>query len=115
MTAKLTRSQLIEQVAAKTALAKKDVIGVLEQLAEIGYGELKKNDVFLLLGLVKFVVIKKPATKAREGINSFNGEPMTFNAKPARRSSLPVPSKPPNKIPRNALLLGRHLFTFKTG
>ena len=85
MAAKLTKSQLIAQIATKTKLAKKDVKGVLEQLAEIGYKELKKNSVFLLPGLAKFVVIKKPATKAREGINPFNGQPMTFKAKPARK------------------------------
>ena len=33
----------------------------------------------------KFVVIKKPATKAREGINPFTKEPTTFKAKPARK------------------------------
>ena len=83
--AKMTKSQLIEQIANKTSLAKRDVKGVLEQLAEVGYKELKKNAVFLVPGLAKFVVIKKPATKAREGINPFNGEPMTFKAKPARK------------------------------
>ncbi|HMI00513.1 MAG TPA: HU family DNA-binding protein, partial [Bradyrhizobium sp.] len=36
-------------------------------------------------GFAKFVVIKKAATKARKGVNPFNGEPMTFKAKPARK------------------------------
>ena len=85
MAAHMTKSQLIEQIASKTELTKKDVKGILEQLAEIGYRELKKNSVFLLPGFAKFVVIKKPATKAREGVNPFNGEPMTFKAKPARK------------------------------
>lgn len=85
VTTKMTKSQLIEQIATKTSLAKRDVKGVLEQLAEVGYKELKKNSIFLVPGLAKFVVIKKPATKAREGINPFNGEPMTFKAKPARK------------------------------
>jgi hypothetical protein len=30
-------------------------------------------------------VVKKPATKARQGINPFTKEPMTFKAKPARK------------------------------
>lgn len=85
MATHMTKSQLIEQIASKTELAKKDIKGVLEQMAEIGYRELKKNSVFLLPGFAKFVVIKKPATKAREGVNPFNGEPMTFKAKPARK------------------------------
>jgi hypothetical protein len=32
-----------------------------------------------------FVVIKKPATKARKGTNPFTGEEMMFKAKPARK------------------------------
>jgi DNA-binding protein HU-beta len=36
-------------------------------------------------GLAKFVIVKKPATKAREGINPFTKEPTTFKAKPARK------------------------------
>jgi nucleoid DNA-binding protein len=39
----------------------------------------------LVPGFAKFVVIKKPATKARKGTNPFNGEPMMFKAKPARK------------------------------
>jgi nucleoid DNA-binding protein len=85
MAAQMTKSQLIEKIAADSELAKKDVKGVLENLATIGYKELKKTGVFLVPGLAKFVVIKKPATKAREGVNPFNGEPMTFKAKPARK------------------------------
>jgi nucleoid DNA-binding protein len=85
MATQMTKSQLIEQIAAKTELGKKDIKGILERLAEIGYRELKKNGVFLVPGFAKFVVIKKPATKARNGINPFNGEPMTFKAKPARK------------------------------
>jgi len=57
----------------------------IETLATVGYKELKKTGVFLVPGFAKFVVIKKPATKARSGTNPFNGEPMTFKAKPARK------------------------------
>jgi nucleoid DNA-binding protein len=41
--------------------------------------------VFLVPGFAKFVVIKKPATKARKGTNPFTGEEMMFKAKPARK------------------------------
>ncbi len=85
MATQLTKSQLIEQIAASNELSKRDVKGVLESLAIIGYKELKKNGVFLVPGFAKFVVIKKPATKARKGNNPFTGEPMTFKAKPARK------------------------------
>jgi DNA-binding protein HU-beta len=85
MATQMTKSQLIEQIATKNEVAKKDVKGVIETLAEIGYKELKKNGVFLVPGFAKFVVIKKPATKARQGTNPFTGEAMTFKAKPARK------------------------------
>jgi DNA-binding protein HU-beta len=85
MAVQMTKSQLIEKIAAETEVAKKDVKGVLETLATVGYKELKKAGVFLVPGFAKFVVIKKPATKARQGTNPFNGEPMMFKAKPARK------------------------------
>mgnify|MGYP000597255995 CR=1 FL=1 len=85
MAVQMTKSQLIEKIATETEISKKEVKGVLETLASIGYKELKKSGVFLLPGFAKFVVIKKPATKARKGVNPFTGEAMTFKAKPARK------------------------------
>ena len=85
MAAQMTKSQLIEKIATDTELSKRDVKGVLETLATIGYKELKKAGAFVVPGFAKFVVIKKPATKARKGTNPFTGEPMTFKAKPARK------------------------------
>ena len=58
---------------------------MMEALTEVGHKELKKNGVFVVPGFAKFVVVKKPATKARKGINPFNGQEMMFKAKPARR------------------------------
>ena len=58
---------------------------VVEALVTVGHREIKKNGVFLVPGFAKFVVIKKPATKARKGINPFTNEPTVFNAKPARK------------------------------
>ena len=85
MATHMTKSQLIEKIAAESEVVKKDVKGVLETLATVGYKELKKSGVFLVPGFAKFVVIKKPATKARQGTNPFTKEPMTFKAKPARK------------------------------
>jgi len=85
MADQMTKSQLIEKIATKNEVAKKDVKGILETMASIGYKELKKSGVFLVPGFAKFVVIRKPATKSRKGTNPFTGEPMTFKAKPARK------------------------------
>ena len=85
MQTQMTKSQLIQKIAELRELAKKDVNSMMEALAEVGYKELKKNGVFVVPGFAKFIVVKKPATKAREGINPFNGEKMMFKAKPARK------------------------------
>jgi nucleoid DNA-binding protein len=83
----MSKSELISKLADEHSdkLTRKDVKGVLESLASVGYKELKKSGVFLVPGFAKFVVIKKPATKARKGINPFTGEPTVFKAKPARK------------------------------
>jgi DNA-binding protein HU-beta len=83
----LTKSQIIQAIADahKEKLARKDVAGVLESLATVGHKELKKNGIFVLPGFAKFVVVKKPATKERQGINPFTKEPITIKAKPARK------------------------------
>jgi nucleoid DNA-binding protein len=84
MQTQMTKSQLIEKIAELRELAKKDVKGMMEALAEVGYKELKKNGVFVVPGFAKFIVVKKPATKARKGINPFTKEEVMFKAKPAR-------------------------------
>ena len=98
----MSKSELIERLAGSSAesVTKRDVKGVLEALADIGYKELKKTGAFLVPGLAKFVVIKKPATKARKGINPFTKEPTIFKAKPARK----VIKARPVKAAKDALL-----------
>ena len=85
MATQMSKSQLIERIATSTELSKRDVKNVMETLQDVGHKELKKSGTFLLPGFAKFVVIKKPATKARKGINPFTKEEMTFKAKPARK------------------------------
>jgi DNA-binding protein HU-beta len=85
MATQMTKSQLIEEIAEDTELGKKDVKSVIESLVTVGHKELKKTGVFLVPGFAKFVVIKKPATKARKGINPFTKEPTVFKARPARK------------------------------
>jgi DNA-binding protein HU-beta len=83
----MSKSELIQKIVAQHSnkLARKDIKTVIESLAEIGYKELNKSGAFVLPGFAKFVVIKKPATKERSGINPFTKEPMVFKAKPARK------------------------------
>ena len=83
----LSKSGLIQTISDKSdgKLTRKDVKGVLEAIAAIGHVELKKNGLFVVPSLVRMVVVKKPATKARKGINPFTGLETTFKAKPARK------------------------------
>ena len=91
MAVQMTKSQLIEKISVETEVAKKDVKGVLETLATVGYKELKKSGVFLVPGFAKFVVIKKPATKARAGTNPVQrgADDVQGQAGPKDRQSAP--------------------------
>ena len=82
----MSKSELIQKVAEECSVAKKDVKAVMEATAAVAYKELKKSGVFMLPGFAKFMVVKKPATKERTGINPFTKEPTVFKAKPARKS-----------------------------
>jgi len=81
-----SKSEVMKNIADNTGLAKKQVSGVFEALSAMMGQDLQKTgpQVFALPGLAKFTVQRKPATKARQGINPFTGEPTTFKAKPAR-------------------------------
>ena len=43
------------------------------------------SGIFTVPGLMRITVKRKPATKARPGINPFTKEPITIKAKPARK------------------------------
>jgi len=84
-----TKSEIYTTIADDTGLTKKDVAAVFESLS----GQIKKNlggrggpGIFTVPGLLKMRVVKKPATKARKGINPFTGEEMMFKAKPASKT-----------------------------
>ncbi|MGH6736863.1 MAG: HU family DNA-binding protein [Methyloceanibacter sp.] len=81
----MSKTELIQKIADQASLAKKDVKAVMEALADVGYKEMKKSGAFMLPGFAKFVVVKKPATPERQGVNPFTKEPTTFKAKPARK------------------------------
>ncbi len=80
-----TKSQIVAAVAGQTDLSKKQVGSVLEALTGQMKRALKGNGVFTLPGVCKMRVVKKPATKAREGVNPFTGEKMMIKAKPASK------------------------------
>jgi nucleoid DNA-binding protein len=82
---KLSKSQMFEALAEDSGVTKsevKKVWGSLERLIEAsicerGYGQ------FTLPGLMKVTTVRRPAIKARRGINPFTKEEIWFKAKPA--------------------------------
>lgn len=80
-----TKSQILTVISERTGLSKRDVGGVFDTLGElIGFDLNKGPGTFTVPGLMKVVVVRKPAVKARKGVNPFTGEEMVFKAKPAR-------------------------------
>ena len=84
--APMTKSAIISELAEKSELSKKQVSSVVDELAILIERHIKKRapGKFVLPGLMKIEVKRKPATKARKGINPFTGEETVFKAKPAR-------------------------------
>ena len=75
-----------------TGLAQEDVAAVLAALRERIGRELGKEvpGQFAIPGLVKLRVVRKPATKARQGVTRSPAAPMTFQARPAQRGPGPA-------------------------
>jgi DNA-binding protein HU-beta len=80
-----TKTELLQCLVDSTELPKKKIAEVLETLQAIMHAHVRAGCAFAHPGMYKITVVKKPATKARKGINPFTGEPTTFKAKPARK------------------------------
>ena len=82
----MTKSVIMAEIAENTGLTKKQVSSVFDELDILIERHIKPRSPrqFILPGLLKIEVKRKPATKARKGRNPFTGEEMMFKAKPAR-------------------------------
>ncbi|MGQ9427424.1 HU family DNA-binding protein [Gilvimarinus sp. F26214L] len=80
-----SKTQLLTHLAESTELSRKQVSSVLDELTSVIEGHISKRGAgeFVLPGLFKIQTVKKPARKARKGINPFTGEETVFKAKPA--------------------------------
>ena len=82
---KLTKTQILDQIAESTGLSRKHVASFVDSLTDVIEAHINKRAVgeFVLPGLLKISTVRKPAVKARKGINPFTKEEVMFKAKPA--------------------------------
>jgi len=82
----MTKGEIVSGISESTGLSKKDVNAVFDAMAAQMKKSLGKKGAgaYTVPGLMKVMVVRKPATKARKGINPFTKEETTFKARPAR-------------------------------
>lgn len=92
---RMTKAQIVSELAEKTNLSKKQVQSVFEALREQMKRELGKKGPgeFAIPDLVKVVVKKTKARKAGEKKNPFTGEPL-----PAKPASKRLAARPLKKL-----------------
>ncbi len=88
-----TKSDILNHIAKETGLSRKDASATLDALGVIIRKSLRSGGAFTMPGLLKMKVVKKPATKERQGTNPFTGEKMVFKAKPASKKVRVLPLK----------------------
>jgi DNA-binding protein HU-beta len=74
----MTKSQLLQELAAKSGRTKKEVVAMMEALVKMAYTQVKKEGEFVIPGLGKLVKVKRPA---RMGRNPATGEAIKIAAK----------------------------------
>lgn len=81
-----TKGEVYGVIAENVGISKKEVAAVFNTISALAKADLSRTGpgTINLGGLMKVTVQRKPATKARKGINPFTKEPTVFKAKPAR-------------------------------
>ena len=74
----MTQSQIVQTLADKCELTKKQALVLLNTLSSTALGEVKKNGVFVVPGLGRLVRVDR---KARMGRNPATGEAIKIPAK----------------------------------
>jgi nucleoid DNA-binding protein len=88
----LSKSAMVESLAAMTDRDKKTCAAVLEALAELVKEELATTGEVTIPGITKLKAKETPARPTRLGVNPFTKEQMLFKSKPAgmKVKSFPV-------------------------
>ena len=101
ITEQLSTAQLLELLSAESGVRKteiKRVLGALDRVIEASLCP-QGGGHFTMPGLLKMVTVRRPAVKARKGINPFTGDETWFKAKPP---STGVKIQPLKKLKRLA-------------
>ena len=76
--AKMTKAQIMQALADKAGVSKKEVIMVMEAVTDLAYSEVKKSGEFVVPGIGKLVKVNR---KARTGRNPATGAEIQIPAK----------------------------------
>jgi DNA-binding protein HU-beta len=76
--AKMTKSQIMQALAEKTGMTKKQAMQFMESMTEMAYDQVKKAGEFAWPGVGKLVKVHR---KARQGRNPATGETIQIPAK----------------------------------
>ena len=84
---RMTKAQVIAEIAEISELDKKSVNRVFESLTELIKKQLSSRGPgeFVIPGLLKLKAVKKPATKDRPGVNPFTKQPIIIKGEPASK------------------------------
>ncbi len=92
---RMTKAQIVSELATKTGLTRKDVQGVFDALLGLIKRELGRRGPgeFVIPDVMKLKVRSIPARKERKGIDPFTKEERVFPAKPASKKVRGTPLK----------------------
>ena len=92
-----SKSQILNEISERTEVSRKQATAMLDELTDIISRHIGKGGIgeFVLPGLFKINTRKKPAQKARKGIDPFTKQERVFAAKPA---SVSVKVRPLKKL-----------------
>jgi len=81
-----SKGEVYQTIAQHVGIHRRDVAAVFHAMASMIRADLSKGGagIFNVPSMLRITVKRKPATKARMGINPFTKEQVMFKAKPAR-------------------------------
>lgn len=86
MSKRLTKQQLLGEIAYRTEITRRKAGEVLEALRDVVIEQLGSAGSIVVPELAKFTLKQRAATPERQGKNHFTGETVMIKAKPASKT-----------------------------